>query len=182
MNDSDPPRWDIDALKRDDPKAWKKVLNYLYPIVNRYVRKCLYKGDFDVVDDLTQETLLTFYEIRNKLQNGGHIVGMACRVAKYKVNSHYRHFDAQMRDRNMEVSFDELVDLPAPSLSYEKILVANQLIQTLPDTHRRVMELWLDKHKSKEIGEIVGINPNTVRNIIFKILRKWRDQYGDELC
>lgn len=55
-----------------------------------------------------------------------------------------------------------------------------ELLETLPEQDRRLMQMRLDGYDAKEIGQALGIEPNTVYQRANRILKRLQKQHNNK--
>lgn len=101
-----------------------------------------------------------------------------------KVQRAVRHHGRQQRDFRREASFEA-----SPSLAYDVAPTASsvlmlmelldQILQQLPQTHQRIIQLRMEDHTIAEIAEQVNVSTRTVLRAL-KLVRTIASEISDE--
>ena len=79
------------------------------------------------------------------------------------------------RQRQVDTSPLDGIDLPDDGVDYEERKWLYELICQLPDKDQKLLRLYLDGWKQDEIGEMLGISETNVQTRISRIKQKLRN-------
>lgn len=129
-------------------------------------------GNETDADDCFQNTFLKLYTNPPEFKEEEHIKAWLLRVA---INE-CKNF---IRDNRLTVSLDA-VKLPTQLNCDDQQDISWALMRLEPE-YREVLYLYyIERCKVKEIGEILGKNPNTVKTMLSRGRKKLRQIYGGD--
>jgi RNA polymerase sigma factor (sigma-70 family) len=167
------PTFHAEAMREAD-KQYSQLFTTYYPELLRFGRRLV--GDDYLVEESIQETFLYFYERGTDLagvdnQRSYLYTAFRRRLLKQKA------IEASGRTLSTDIRFD-VADLQAPLTDEpdaRKKVAA--LLNTLPWRQREAVYLkYFNQLSTREISEVMGIQPQVVSNTIYKALKKLRDQ------
>ena len=175
---------DLILLKEGDRETVNFVVSWLQPRLKAFFRGQLSGRDQMDADDLVQDSLIVFLKKRNRLQNNGHILPMAFSIARNKIKEHWdRYYTVQMRNRNVEDTLDAVYGMSDVDFTrdYEKNQFLTHILKGLSAEQKRMLEMSASGSSSTEIGEALGMNPNTVRGTMRKTISALRARFAKDL-
>ena len=148
-------------MKKICEEYYQTVYGYLVTITGR---------DYDLAEDLTQETLYRAIKNAGKFRGDAKMSTWLCQIAKY---TFYQYLDKKKRKK--EVSMDSAVEI-ATGQHLEKEYISNEQkleiykkIQKLESPTKDVLMLRLSGELSfREIGEILGKTENWARVTFYR--------------
>jgi RNA polymerase sigma-70 factor, ECF subfamily len=148
---------DVAAFDEIAGRYWRTTFLYVYHLVH----------DREKASDVTQEAFTRLWEQRTKWRPTGSLAAWLLRVARNVVINDRRRWRLHMQWRST-TSREDLRGPRTPLQDTEAIEVKTALqeaIDTLPPRRREVFLLFhLQDLSHREIGEILGIRPQTVAN------------------
>lgn len=177
------------AQARQDPKAFGKLFDRYYEAIFSYI---LHRtANAALAQELTSDT---FYKALDKLWTfrwrGLPFSSWLYRIASNQVNAHYRRY---RNDRTG--SLDDYRDRLADELSEadRELLAAEALLEEdvfFRELHRQIAALkpkyqevvtlrFFEDKKIREIAEILGKSPGTVKSLLHRALTRLREQLAD---
>ncbi len=158
---------DIDAYQRIYELSARKVLNFIYRMVN----------SVEEAEDLTQETFVTVYQKLNSLKDDTRFEPWLFRIARNLVYQRYRSrppasMSLDVLDEDGQPSMQPVDTRKNPDeafLSEELETVVGEVINRLPTKYREVFVLSAIKNLSyQEIADIVGRSLPSVKTDIHR--------------
>jgi RNA polymerase sigma-70 factor (ECF subfamily) len=143
-------------------------------------RTCLsYTGDRDDALDVTQEVFVKVYERIASFRGSGSFKGWLLRIAHNEslnwIRSRTRHGE------HYELTAANSPELEAPQESdlmkrQSRDLIAEALLRLNPKQRRALTLRYFERMSISEISSLLGCTQGTTKNILFRSLRKLRDQ------
>lgn len=148
-------------------------------IYNTYWQKifrlCMgYVNDFNLAQDLAQETFIIAWQQLSKFRNESSIGTWIFRIAS---NNCLRQLAKNNRIKKTELP----ADLPVVTAEdiEPRIQFLYKCIAELPETDRIVISLELENVKQAEIAQITGLSESNVRVKIFRIKEKLTQKFKE---
>ena len=136
-------------------------------------RLCLgYVNDYDLVQDMAQETFIIVWQQLPKFRNEANISTWIFRIAS---NNCLRQIEKQNRFPKSELPIN-LKDEKEESIE-PKIQFLYKCISELPETDRIIISLELENIKQSEIANIVGLSEGNLRVKIHRIKEKLTQKF-----
>lgn len=138
-------------------------------------RLCMgYVNDFDLAQDLAQETFIIVWQQLPKFRHESSIGTWIFRIAS---NNCLRQIQKDGRVRKADLP----AELAAPVTEdiEPRIQFLYQCIAELPETDRIVISLELENVKQAEIAQITGLSESNVRVKIFRIKEKLTQKFKE---
>lgn len=138
----------------------------LFSVCTRYARRNL------DVDDLLQETMLTLWELKEKLLSISPPPRQAAwiwRVARSTC------VDLQRKRANNYSPLPEDFDAPDEDLTLHDTL--HELIAQLPEPNRTIVTLHLEGYDYQEIGQRVGMTKNNIGVRLMRIKEQLKEHW-----
>lgn len=168
--------------------AWTALVTRYDRRIYNYALRMV--GHPDDALDLVQEVFLGVYRNLASYRSDGVFAAWLFRIASFRCTDYLR------RRRNTE-SFEETTTdaapTPYPAAAFDPVQEAmtthansriTQALATLPSAQRHVVELKFFQHFTFEnIGEQLGISPNTAKTRLYSALKKLKavEELQDEL-
>jgi len=131
-------------------------------------RLCMgYTNDYDLAQDMAQETFITVWQLLPTFRNESSIGTWIFRIA---TNNCLRQIEKQNRFPKAELPIN-LVDEKQASLEPD-IQLLYRFISELPETDRIIISLELENIRQVEIATIVGLSETNIRVRIHRIKEK----------
>lgn len=131
-------------------------------------RLCMgYVNDFDLAQDLAQETFIMVWRQLPKFRNESNMGTWIFRIAS---NNCLRHIEKEKRVVKTDLPVN-LKEENGESIE-PQIQMLYQFISELPETDRIIISLELEEIKQAEIANIVGLSEVNVRVKIHRIKEK----------
>ena len=167
----------------DDPAAFAALYDHYFPRVYNYVR---YRVQDPVLsDDLTADVFeRTLAHLDTYRPDRAPFGAWLFSIARHVITDHFR---AQSRRRWL--SFDGLHRQASPDPAPEQIAAANTVrarllaaVGELPDRERDVLALkFAASLTNRQIAQLTGLSESNVGVILYRSLRRLRDQLQDIL-
>lgn len=139
----------------------------------RIFRLCMgYVNDFDLAEDLTQETFIIVWQQLPKFRNESSIGTWIFRIAS---NNCLRQIEKEKRIVKIELPIDlkeEIQESIEP-----QIQMLYKFISELPEMDRIIISLELEAVKQSEIANITGLSEANVRVKIHRIKDKLTQKF-----
>lgn len=178
------------AQAREDPRAFGELFDRYYEAIFRYI---LHRtANVALAQELTSET---FYKALDRLWTfrwrGLPFSSWLYRIASNEVNAHYRrhrHYRTGSLDDFGDRLADELTEADRELLAAEALLEEDVFFREL---HRQIADLkpkyqevitlrYFEDKKIREIAEILGKSPGTVKSLLHRALGQLRDRLADK--
>lgn len=164
----------IKRCQNGDKAAFEELIRFFYPYVSKYLLKIT--GDPDVTEDLTQETFVKLIRSIDTFSTGGSaaFATYIITIAKNCCIDHYRKHkevfeDITETDIGDGISIEEQI---VNKLEYERVI---EYINGLPPNQQQAIKLkYINQLTLKEIAEITGVPPKTVKSRIHEGTKKLR--------
>lgn len=175
----------VDAAVHGDPDAVQSVLRWITPLVVRYCRARVGRGErtFSSADDVAQEVCLAVLTALPGYRDQGRpFLAFVYGIAAHKVADAHR---SAVRNRSDPVS--DIPDSPAAladgpeqqTMQAELAEWMHRLLETLPDKQREILTLRVVMGMSaKETADAVGSTPGAVRVAQHRALAQLRRMLG----
>lgn len=138
-------------------------------------RVCMgYVNDYDLAQDLAQETFIIVWQQLAKFRNESGIGTWIYRIAS---NTCLRQIEKQNRFKRTDLPKD-FAEEKHESLE-PRIQFLYKCISELPETDRIIISLELEEVKQTEIASIVGLSEANVRVKIHRIKEKLTQKFKD---
>ena len=176
-------------LKKGNPSVFKDVFQILYPRLKGYCK--LFVADDNKVEDLIQETFITFWEKRHSIKTDRSIESYLFVILRNNCMNFLRN--EKLEKTTSSVDIEEVSELQylyqIDFLGKEEKSLEEQLVESfqvavdeLPDKMKQVFKLCkIEGRKQKEVAEEMGISIKMVEKHIAKakeqIRKKLIDQY-----
>ena len=164
----------IPRARRGDAGAFDELIRRCYQQIYRWA--LTHTGDRDEADDVTQEVLVRLHRSLRSYRGGSRFTTWLYRVTRnasmdlLRRGARHKHLD--LEDAEAEASEhddDEQVD------GLRTATAVRRVFDTLPAGQRQVFDLAdLQGYAPKEIGEMLGMKPVTVRAHLCKARRAIR--------
>lgn len=123
-------------------------------------------------EDCFQDTFLKLYTDPPELRNEEHLKAWLIRVAINRCKN-------CIRDRRRTVAFEDVPQIPFRDPDDD--LDVSWALMHLEPKYREVLYLYyVERYKVAEIGEILGMNPNTVKTTLSRGRKKLKKIYGGD--
>ncbi|TAG20466.1 MAG: sigma-70 family RNA polymerase sigma factor [Cytophagia bacterium] len=165
-------------FKQGDKEAFAVLFRDYYKLLVQYGRRI--NPDIEVVEDCIQELFLELWQSRERIASPESVKGYLFKVLKTKIFRVYAHSQ----------QFTDIADGAEglQEFSYEALLVAEQgnseAKQKLEDallglSNRQREALYLkfyNRLSYEEMSEVMGVNYQTVRNLVHQSIKRLRSQ------
>ncbi len=171
----------LTALKDLDPQAITRIHSEYFPVVYRYA---LYRvGDEAVAEDLASETFIRLLDAIHagrgpKTSLRGWLMGTVSNL----VNDHYRQVYYQPTEPLYETLPSQSGDPVAQAERLHRVEILRAALANLTLDQQHVLTLRFGIGCSLvETGEIMGRNPNAIKQLQFRALETLRKHLGEEI-
>lgn len=164
-----------DNIKKNDEKAFKTLFDRYYKKLLDYT--VTFTGDLQGAEDIVQQTFITLWTHRKKIDSKKSIKSYLYRIA------HNSYIDTYRKQKYKESFFDEIKERALrdrinddDEIIAQRILKLKDVIETLPDKCKEILQMnKFQGLKYKEIADLLDISVKTVEshmNTAFKKIRK----------
>ncbi len=165
----------IKKIKNNDKSAFKEFFLLFQPRIFKFLYR--YTGIKDIAEDLTQETFIKFWEVKENLEMDSYPVAYLFRIARNLANNYAtRHIVVQPLFNNDELLVNICKD---PDKELDQLFLMDDFqraINMLPERCRAIFILSrYEGYEYSEIADTFQISLQTVKNQMNKaisILRK----------
>jgi RNA polymerase sigma-70 factor (ECF subfamily) len=133
--------------------------------------------DFDVVDDIVQETFLAVTKKAGTFELGTNFVGWVCAIARYKVLETLRR-----ERRSFETLSEEVIEAVCATAPREesdfggRVEVLNECIRHLSEHARRALELrYQQAHRLPEVAQRMGWTVESTKVMLSRVRATLRE-------
>lgn len=141
---------------------FKEIYNDYWP---KIFRLCMgYVNDYDLAQDLAQDTFIIVWEQLPKFRNESSIGTWIYKIAS---NRCLRQLETNKRIQTTELPFQ--IKEETPSSLEPQIQFLYACVSELPETDRIIISLELEDIKQSEIAKIVGLSESNIRVKIHRI-------------
>jgi RNA polymerase sigma-70 factor (family 1) len=161
--------WDLNAFRRGEEHAFDKVFRAWHAPLTYYAYK--YVSIREVAEDIVQDCFRELWEQRKKLVDVRSINAYLYRCVFHHCTKYLRKkSDVELKE-GMEMSeVDEKYIIEAEIIS--KMMAA---LDHLPKQMQRVLQLhYLEGKSLVEVGDVMGIDPETARSHRYRALKLLR--------
>ena len=179
----------LELLEDGDEASFKVVYNQFYSRLFYFVSE--YIPNKDLVENILQDTFLTLWEKKSKLQTDTNLNAYLYTVAKNNSlkklrDQRYRQAlfqSAPLSDFELELQAGALDKLDTSEILFSEIeQIVQKTLDTLPPQCKLVFELSRFQHrKNTEIAEALHISPKTVEGHMTKAIKAIRMSLKDYL-
>jgi RNA polymerase sigma-70 factor (ECF subfamily) len=178
---------DVDIIKRcqqGDEEAFSQL-------VKRYQEKVVWIayqmiGNYEEARDISQEAFIRVYRSISQFNLMSNFYTWLYRIVVNLCIDHLR----KQKPINRALSFDDIGEISANSISADRILEQQELsqdvhniLQELPVPYRTILLLRdIEGFSCKEIGKIVGCNSNTVRWRLFRARQIFKELWEKQMA
>ncbi|WP_103070503.1 RNA polymerase sigma factor [Aquimarina sediminis] len=181
----------MQSVKTIDSILWTKVklgdLNAFNQLYDEYVDILYefgiqYTNDKDYVQDCIHDLFLDIYKYRRKLSDIDNVKYYLLRSLKRKINRKFKskHKIFSTEDKNNEIKSESMsVEESIIQSEYSSEISAKLSIAltSLSKKQRKGLSLKFDEKKSyEEISAILGISIESVRTLIYRAVKKLRNE------
>ena len=164
----------MELVKGDDSRApfeellsrhEKRLVNYLHRTV----------GDFELAENLAQETFLRIYRIRHEYEPTAKFKTFLYKIATNLAIDEFRKRDRHKEDLKDDFSneSDKRKNPDENVISSERTRIVKECLLKLDEKHRTVVVMkWFEGLKYEQIAKILGISVGTVKSRIFYALKQ----------
>tara|TARA_R110002050_G_C8722951_1_gene496560 strand:+ start:73 stop:666 length:594 start_codon:yes stop_codon:yes gene_type:complete len=179
----------LELLEDGDEASFKVVYNQFYSRLFYFVSE--YIPNKDLVENILQDTFLTLWEKKSKLQTDTNLNAYLYTVAKNNSlkklrDQRYRQAlfqPAPLSDFELELQAGALDKLDTSEILFSEIeQIVQKTLDTLPPQCKLVFELSRFQHrKNTEIAEALHISPKTVEGHMTKAIKAFKMSLKDYL-
>lgn len=143
---------------------------------SKVFRICLgYFNDYDLANDITQETFISVWENLQKFESRSSIGTWIYRIA---TNKCLRYIQKEKSNIKIEMP-SNLKYVESSFEKEEKLSKLHQLISELPELDKLIITLSLEEVSQEKIAEVIGISHSNVRvkfhRIKTKLIKKFKE-------
>jgi RNA polymerase sigma-70 factor (ECF subfamily) len=160
-----------DGLRTGDEDAWGRYFKENFAYLKYRAAKMLGRGRFDDAEDLAQETLLSVWKNKEKLNPDKNPRGYFIQTLYHKAIDIYRSHrpEVELNEQVIDSApFTGSVEDDAMRHLSEETLQAeiNEALSKIPEKYREVVIFRAQGYSIEDIVEITGIDANEVKNRI----------------
>lgn len=175
----------ISLCQNGNKSAFQELITKYHPLIFRYLIKLA--GNYQIAEDLTQDTFLKVIKNIDKFELGGK-AKFSTYIITIAKNCYIDEFRKGMRTKNI-YTIDESFEIEDINIDVENSVI-NKLhglgiidkMGSLPEEQQVVIKLkYIEELTLKEIGEILNLEPKTIKSRIHNGITKLRRMLeGDE--
>ena len=179
---------DLDGLARaasqGDAEAFERLVRLVYARIHRWA--LVRVGDVDDADDVTQTVLVRLHAGLSEWEGRGRFTTWLYRVTANEASTWGRRITRRARwmvraPDAREERVDGRIGPGAELERDEMVQLLQAFFRTLPPRQREVFDLVeYQGYTPAEVGEMLDMNPSTVRANLFKARRTIRDRVARE--
>ncbi|SDF45589.1 RNA polymerase sigma-70 factor, ECF subfamily [Mucilaginibacter pineti] len=157
----------LQQLQQGSEPAFAKIYDQFSRQLYRNILRMV--NDEDIAQEILQDLFLTVWVKRAKLDPNKSFTPFLYKVAKDMIYDHYRKVANNKRiiDHLIITTVDHVTNAEDSIIDREMYDLLMRAIEHLPAQRKQVFKLCKFEGKSyQEVGEILGISPNTIRNQI----------------
>ncbi|RIH65296.1 RNA polymerase sigma-70 factor [Mariniphaga sediminis] len=171
-------------LKKGNPAVFREVFRLLYPRLKGYCK--LFISDESEVEDIVQESFLTFWEKHKSINTGKRIESLLFVMVRNRCLNYLKssrldwgrisldNLDVQELQYLYQLDLNEKEE---KSLEEMLVLSFREAINNLPDKMKTVfVQCKLEGRKQKEVAEELGISQKMIEKQIAKAKSQIREQ------
>lgn len=169
----------VERAKTDD-SAFEILYNFYFPKIYGYIFKRV--GCFDVAQDLVSVTFLKVFNGLEKYQNKG--IPFSAWVYKIATNNLVDYYRKEAKNKKIDIDKlnnledDKNEDFGANFDILQEKKIVHEILKKIPENHQRILYLkFFAEKETKEIAEILQINENNARVLLFRALKKFNEAY-----
>ncbi len=172
-------KYDINNVSKainGDKESFSQLYREIYPDLYKL---CVYMcSNVDIAEDIVSETVIDAYKGINKLQKPESFDFWILKILSAKVKKFFKTKYNSFSANNPNAS--AIDDSYMADDNVNQVIEHHDLItamKTLDRTERMIISLCIvDGYSSKAVGEILNMNPNTVRSKLNRSLSKLKSQ------
>lgn len=172
---------------KTDGQAFGQLFEQTYPTVLNYVYRRT--GDITAAEDITSTVFLKALEqIGRFTWRGLPVLAWLYRIASNEIANYFRNPHTKVTSLDMlfeEQGFEPVADIDIEAAlietevrqeRYRLFLHAQKQLRSLPLKYQEVLALrYFEKMSLAEIGQILGKRPGTVKSLLSRGTKKWRE-------
>ncbi len=171
----------IRKIRSGDDKAFKEIFYLMQPGIFRFVYR--YINNSCIAEDLTQETFIKFWVIRNNLDETKSPKAYLYRIAR---NLALNHITRQQPKQSYSISKNDYLSLIMdPVDNYDKYFLMDDFQRAVNDLPERCKATFvLSRYEGceySEIAEILHVSLQTVKNQMNKAIAVLRKRLASHL-
>ncbi|WP_163407092.1 RNA polymerase sigma factor [Flavobacterium ajazii] len=170
----------IEAIKQDDNGAFEELFNRYYKSLVAYINT--YTNDFELSEDIVQQTFITIWTQRKKLpiiksiKNYLHTISYHSFIDHYNKSKRNDTFFEELKEKALRDSIDdnsELID--------RRIQKLIKIVDSLPPRCKEILQLnKIEGLKYAEISAKLDISVKTVESQMRIAFQKIREGFEDD--
>lgn len=163
--------------------SFGKLYQHYHPHIRRFFSKRL--SDEILVEDLTSEVFEKALKSIDSFQwQGTSFSAWLYKIARNLLIDYFRQSDK----RKKTITLSDIYHLPAPNdspedrlIEFEMEIKLHHLLETLTERERRIVYLkFFEGYPNKLIAEILEITETNVATILYRVVRKLREELGPQ--
>ena len=162
----------VTEIKNGSRTAFKELFYDYYPTLCVFASR--YVPDPDVCKDIAQESLLSYWERREKFDDLLKVKGFLYTVVHNLCLNHLKHESFNVAD--YIYSETEPFEFRETLIEQETYHLIHQAVDSLPAQMKRIILLSMQGKKNQEIAAELGIAEGTVHKLKKIAYRKLREQ------
>ncbi len=138
----------------------------MYRFAKRFVNSS------DEAEDVVQELMVKFWQMRDKLSAYGNLRAFALKCVKNECLNRLKHHDIKMRFADLQINQNSSCKSEVNNLQEEIV----RMINALPEKQRAVVHLRdVEEYELSEIAEVLDMEENAVRVNLMRGRQKIRE-------
>lgn len=170
-------------IKNSDEKAYEELIRQFYQILYNYGIRLV--NDEDYVKDCVQDVFMEIWVRRFTLGDTDFVKYYLLKSLRRRIFREYNKWFSQSseldEDYNFEVDFSIETELIKQQTSEEQIQKIEHLLNKLPKRQKEAIYLkFYQDLNNEQIAEVLGVNRQSVYNLLYEALRKLRNEWTND--
>ncbi|MDR6562430.1 MULTISPECIES: sigma-70 family RNA polymerase sigma factor [Arcicella] len=170
-------------IKAGDESAYEELMIYFYKILFNYGVRLVPEEDY--VKDCIQDVFLEIWLRRSTLGDTDYVKYYLLKSLRRRIFREYKKWFSQQEeasdDYNFIVDFSIEAQLIEQESTTEQVEKIEMLLNKLPKRQKEVVYLkFYQNLNNEQISEVLGVNRQSVYNLLYEALRKLRNEWTGE--
>ncbi len=160
-------------------QLYDKHIDSLFMFGNKFT------ADRELIKDCIQDVFVKLYNKRNELDNVGNIESYLYVSLRNRINDEFRRqthlCDDEITDQTMRglTDYNEEYDIERIEEERNRNTAMQQYMNNLSPRQQQIIQLfYIEHHKYDDICRIMGINYQSVRNLMHRSMSRLKDMAG----
>ena len=167
-------------FKKGDQESFRKIYDFFFDRLYWYGFKIF--ADNELVEDCIQELFLNLYSRRENLSETNNLEFYLLKSLKLTIYQKLRHQDRfNVLNRDLEYFELQLADTDeADGSESSRLELVKASINSLSPAAKEILYLkFYSDLNYKQIGKIMGIQPDSVKKQVYRIINRLKEIVGD---